>query len=102
MTILGNTYSRHLHLMTEETILRDKLALDRTQLANERTFLAYARTALALVVLAAFIFRFSPTPSGVALGLLALVAAGGVIVWGVRKYRTVSVRISGLYRGSEE
>lgn len=32
----------------EQLILRDHLALDRTELANERTLLAYIRTALAL------------------------------------------------------
>lgn len=31
---------------TDELILRDLLALDRTRLANERTFLAYLRTAI--------------------------------------------------------
>ena len=32
----------------EKMILRDHLALDRTELANERTLLAYIRTAMAL------------------------------------------------------
>lgn len=34
---------------SEEMIVRDHLAADRTSLANERTYLAYVRTALALV-----------------------------------------------------
>ncbi len=34
----------------EQTILRERLALDRTALANERTFLAYVRTSLTLLV----------------------------------------------------
>ena len=34
----------------ERTLLRDRLALDRTALANERTFLAYVRTGLTLLV----------------------------------------------------
>lgn len=36
---------------SEEMILRDWLALDRTVLANRRTFLAYGRTAIALIAL---------------------------------------------------
>jgi putative membrane protein len=36
--------------LPEQTILRERLALDRTALANERTFLAYVRTALTLLV----------------------------------------------------
>lgn len=35
---------------TEDLILRDRLALDRTRMANERTLLAYLRTALMLLV----------------------------------------------------
>jgi putative membrane protein len=34
---------------SEEMILRDYLALDRTKLANERTLLAYMRTVIGLV-----------------------------------------------------
>ena len=34
--------------VSEDLILRDELALERTKLANERTFLAYARTAIML------------------------------------------------------
>jgi putative membrane protein len=34
---------------TEEMILRDYLALDRTKLANERTLLAYMRTVIGLI-----------------------------------------------------
>lgn len=42
-----NPYSR---VTPEEMILRDRLAVDRTDLANERTLLAYIRTFLALLV----------------------------------------------------
>ena len=38
------------NLTTDQLILRDHLALDRTRLANERTLLAYLRTALMLMV----------------------------------------------------
>jgi putative membrane protein len=43
---------------SEELILRDHLALDRTRLANERTLLAYMRTALMLVVAGATAVKF--------------------------------------------
>jgi putative membrane protein len=43
---------------SEELILRDHLALDRTRLANERTLLAYLRTALMLVVAGATAVKF--------------------------------------------
>jgi putative membrane protein len=35
---------------SEDLVLRDELALDRTRLANERTLLAYARTSIMLLV----------------------------------------------------
>jgi putative membrane protein len=43
---------------SEELILRDHLAIDRTKLANERTFLAYVRTALMLLVTGASAVKF--------------------------------------------
>ena len=43
---------------TEDLILRDHLALDRTQLANERTLLSYVRTALMLAVAGATAVKF--------------------------------------------
>ncbi len=35
-------------MSSDETAIRDRLALERTRLANERTLLAYERTALGL------------------------------------------------------
>jgi putative membrane protein len=43
---------------SEDLILRDHLALDRTQLANERTLLSYVRTALMLAVAGATAVKF--------------------------------------------
>jgi putative membrane protein len=42
----------------DESILRDRLASDRTMLANERTFLAYVRTALTLFVAGVSMLHF--------------------------------------------
>ena len=53
--------------MTQESIFRDKLAIERTLMANERTLLAYARTVL---------------------GLLGL-------FWGIKSYRLAHLRING-------
>lgn len=43
---------------SEETTLRDQLALERTYLAKERTILAYVRTGLAFIGVALFVYRF--------------------------------------------
>lgn len=87
--------------MAEETILRDELAKDRTALANERTLLAYGRTALAALAVAFFVFKFMPTVWGLAIGFSSLVIAGAVVVIGIRNYRAVSARVSGLYQPSD-
>lgn len=42
----------------EKMILRDHLAVDRTDLANERTLLAYVRTSLAFLVTGASAIHF--------------------------------------------
>jgi putative membrane protein len=44
--------------LEKETILRDKLAIERTYLAKERTILSYIRTGLALLGVAIFVYRF--------------------------------------------
>lgn len=46
--------------MSEETQLRDQLAVERTRLANERTLLAYIRTAAALAAGGAILPQFLP------------------------------------------
>jgi len=49
---------------TDELLLRDHLALDRTRLANERTLLAYIRTAFMLAVAGATALKlFVETPA---------------------------------------
>ena len=67
---------------SNQTILRDHLALERTRLANERTLLAYVRTSFMMVVAGATALKlFVDTPTvvvtawafiaiGIAVGLL--------------------------------
>lgn len=92
---------------SEDLILRDHLALDRTELANERTLLAYVRTALALFLTgfsAMHLPAFSPNLAfqdlvyqsfGWALVAAALLVLG--IGW--RRYRTVKKGIELAERG---
>jgi putative membrane protein len=82
-------------------LLRYLLALDRTRLANERTLLAYIRTALALLATGVGLLFLFPSVwvrvAGWAFGLLSL----GLVVWGVRRYRSVSRDLLSA-RGSEQ
>ncbi|MFH0907332.1 MAG: DUF202 domain-containing protein [bacterium] len=63
----------------EQMILRDHLAVDRTDLANERTLLAYVRTSLAFLVTGASALHFIEDAwarmSGIAFLGLSLVTA---------------------------
>ena len=46
------------HLPAPQPMLRDELALERTNLVNERTWLAYLRTGMALVVAGLSLINF--------------------------------------------
>jgi len=77
--------------------LRDRLAIDRTALANERTVLAYLRTAMALLAGAGTLLRFFWGSVEVfVLGGLLAVLGTSVVALGVRRYRTIAVRLRGV------
>lgn len=86
----------------EQLILRDHLALDRTELANERTLLAYIRTSLALFLTgfsAMHLPSFNPNLTFRALVYQtlgwALVAAAALVLFvGWKRYRQVRKRIA--------
>jgi len=82
---------------SEELILRDHLALDRTRLANERTLLAYLRTALMLLVAGATAVKFvADSPGVVVTGWLFVGLGAGVGILGAWRYagmrRTINRR----------
>lgn len=78
----------------EDLILRDYLAIDRTQLANERTFLAYVRTALALAVLGATILKFIHFDFSDLTGYLFMIAGAVVLLIGVWRFIQVRSRLA--------
>lgn len=76
----GSPYAK---FRSNELILRDELAIDRTLLANERTLLAYLRSAVALVIAGLTIVHFTTNswfslvgiacvPGGIATGIIGL------------------------------
>lgn len=88
--------------MSEDTFLRDRLALQRTELANERTLLAYVRTGIALTAAGASSIHFLGSLWLDALGW-ALIGAGVVVlVGGGARYRRVRrlLRDAGRLTGS--
>lgn len=90
---------------SQELILRDELAIDRTLLANERTVLAYLRGSLTLVIAGVTFLHFFDKGILLYVGALCLplgVAAG---ILGVLRYRKMdrSIRMvrESLSRGEK-
>ncbi len=85
----------------EKLILRDHLALDRTELANERTLLAYIRTAMALFLTGFSAMHLPSFNPNLALedlvyqifGWVLVAAALFILVVGWVRYRRVKARI---------
>lgn len=82
----GKVYSR---FTTEELILRDYLAMDRTVLGNERTLLAYIRTALAFFVAGASLVHFFDPLAYQILGWMLIPLGIALSVVGIVRYRTM-------------
>jgi putative membrane protein len=76
---------------TDEMILRDHLALDRTHLANERTLLAYVRTAFMLLAAGATAIKALPNDR-MAVGTGWLLLAFGLLIAVLGGLRFLSVR----------
>lgn len=70
----------------EKLILRDHLAVDRTELANERTILAYVRTSLTLLVAGISFVKFFGSLLVEVLGWVFIVSAVPVIAFGFYRY----------------
>lgn len=76
---------------SEELILRDHLALDRTRLANERTLLSYMRTALMLIVAGATAVKFVGESDAVIITGWVFVGLG-VVVAVIGAWRFLTMR----------
>jgi putative membrane protein len=73
-----------------DTLVRDRLARQRTELANERTLLSYTRTALGCVAVGIpAVWWFE----SVAVQILGVASLGlGVVLMGIGLYRFFSIK----------
>ena len=85
----SNAFNNYSLIPTEDLILRDKLAIDRTILSNERTFLSYCRTGLALAVTGAGAIKFFPNSFFSVVGFVLIFFGVAVIIFG--SLRTISM-----------
>jgi putative membrane protein len=84
-----------------QTLLRDRLAEERTHLANERTFLAYVRTALALVISGVSAYHFLSGPASKFLGAISAVAGIFLALFGLLRFFRMRTRILSPTYGKE-
>ncbi len=80
--------------LTEQLILRDLLAIDRTILTNESTYLAYIRTGLTVAAAGASLFKFFDQEAIQILGVALTFTGIGVMVIGYTRFKKMAKRIS--------
>ena len=86
---------------SNDLILRDELAVDRTLLANERTLMTYLRFGVALLIAGVSIIQFSTQDWYWAVGIACLPAGIITGVVGVGRYRRMNKSISLVRRRPE-
>jgi putative membrane protein len=79
---------------SDDLILRDELAIDRTLLANERTLLAYLRSGVTLLIAGVSIMHFSPGGWFWMVGLTCIPTGLIAGIVGVARYRKMNRSIS--------
>ena len=75
---------------SNELILRDELAIDRTLLANERTLLAYLRSGVTLLIAGVSIVHFSHEGWFWAAGIICVPIGFVTGIIGVARYRRMN------------
>ena len=79
---------------SDDLILRDELAIDRTLLANERTLMAYLRAGVALLIAGVSIIHFSQEGWFWAVGIACIPTGIITGIVGVARYRRMNRAIS--------
>jgi putative membrane protein len=86
-----NIYSK---FQSDNLILRDELAIDRTLLANERTLLAYLRSGVALLIAGVSIMNFSQHEWYWIVGVACLPSGIIAVLVGMARYRRMNKSIA--------
>lgn len=74
-------------LDTKDLILRDHLAIDRTELSNENTLLAYIRTSLTILIAGVSLLKFFDLFILDITGWVFVVAGIAVFVFGLYRFK---------------
>ena len=84
------TAQRYDEFSTDELILRDRLAADRTMLANERTLLSFIRTALTFLLTGLALFKLFESRILWTVGGLFILLAFLLVGMGFIRHRKVA------------
>lgn len=76
-----------------DTLVRDRLARQRTELANERTLLSYIRTAMGFFIVGIPAVWWLELPGVQALGVVSLVVGVAFLGVGVWRFFTIKAGI---------
>ena len=82
---------------TEEFILRDHLAMERTKLANERTLLSYIRTSLYLLLGGIALLGIKDFGDLKVLGFISLSLSGLLLIIGIYRFYQLKKHLKNLY-----
>lgn len=82
----------------DEIILRDYLALERTNLANQRTLLAYTRTSLYMLLGGIAFLQLSEFENIRWLGFVSIGISVFLVVIGIIKFFIIKRRLETYYR----
>jgi putative membrane protein len=94
-----NPYER---FQSNELILRDELAIDRTILANERTLMSYLRGAVALVIAGVTFLHFFDAGTLHYIGLVCVPLGLATGILGFTRYRKMNRRIRATRQSLEQ
>lgn len=87
---------------TEDLILRDYLALERTRLANERTMLTYLRSTLYLIITGVALVALPPVKDLFWLGVFCLVMSAVTLIIGLVRFHLLKLRLRSFLTNSPE
>jgi putative membrane protein len=80
--------------INKDLILREKLAIERTQMANDRTFLSFIRTGLYFSIAGLSINELLHLSYGYLLEIVFFILAAIIIITGIFKYISLRKKIN--------
>jgi putative membrane protein len=86
---------------SKELILRDNLAIDRTNLANERTLLSYLRSSAALIIAGISIVNLSNSNWFTIIGIICVPIGILTGIFGIIRFTAMNKKISNVRENEE-